>query len=64
MNGCIRYRFGRFVSCANGYLVLVLVLLALLSPASRVWAEVPNTWYGDATLNDVHFVDEDRCVGA
>lgn len=56
MNGCIRYRFGRFVSCANGYLVLV--LLALLSPASRVSAEVPNTWYGDATLNDVHFVDD------
>ncbi|PQO33556.1 YCF48-related protein [Blastopirellula marina] len=56
MNGRIRYQFARFVSCTSWYALLA--VLALLSLANRLLADVPNTWYGDATLNDVHFVDD------
>ncbi|RCS56196.1 hypothetical protein DTL42_00275 [Bremerella cremea] len=56
MNGRIRYCSYRF-SFSTGWLP-AWMLLALCLSAKPLLADVPNTWYGDATLNDIHFVDD------
>ncbi|MBI1248940.1 hypothetical protein GC197_14000 [bacterium] len=55
MNGFIP-AFGRSIRLAIA--VGLFAVLAAGLTSSPVQADVPNTWYGDATLNDLTFVDD------
>ena len=53
MNGCIRLG-----SVVSRFPLALLALLAWISLGEPLRAAVPNMWYLDAQLNDIHFVDD------